>query len=120
VLGRRFSGLVAIQPGHALVTQGIYRVVRHPSYLGLLISVAGWALAFRSSAGLLLTVLLIAPLIARINAEERMLFSQFGAPYDAYRARTARLIPGLYQGYLAGFAPAALKDGGSIKEFEKR
>jgi len=38
VLGRRFSGLVAIQPGHELVTAGIYRVIRHPSYLGLLIT----------------------------------------------------------------------------------
>jgi protein-S-isoprenylcysteine O-methyltransferase Ste14 len=32
VLGRRFSGLVAIQPGHTLVTTGLYGVVRHPSY----------------------------------------------------------------------------------------
>ena len=37
VLGRRFSGLVAIQPGHTLVTTGIYSVIRNPSYLGLLI-----------------------------------------------------------------------------------
>ena len=37
VLGRRFSGLVAIQPGHTLVTTGIYRIIRHPSYLGLLV-----------------------------------------------------------------------------------
>ncbi len=34
VLGDRFSGLVAIQPGHTLVTSGIYGVIRHPSYLG--------------------------------------------------------------------------------------
>ena len=51
VLGRRFSGLVAIQPGHTLVTTGIYRIIRHPSYLGLLASSLGWALAFRSGIG---------------------------------------------------------------------
>jgi protein-S-isoprenylcysteine O-methyltransferase Ste14 len=45
VLGRRFSGLVAIQPGHTLVTSGVYGVIRHPSYLGLLVSSLGWALA---------------------------------------------------------------------------
>ena len=70
VLGRRFSGLVAIQPGHALVTTGIYGVIRHPSYLGLLVRFGGWSLAFRSGVGLLLTALLIPPLLARIRAEE--------------------------------------------------
>ncbi len=38
VLGDRFSGLVAIQPGHRLVTTGIYNRIRNPSYLGLLMN----------------------------------------------------------------------------------
>jgi hypothetical protein len=47
VLGRRFSGLVAIQPGHTLVTSGVYGVIRHPSYLGLLLnSLMGPGLSF--------------------------------------------------------------------------
>lgn len=96
VLGSRFSGLVAIQPGHSLVTTGIYRVVRNPSYVGLLLSSFAWALAFRSVIGVILAALMIPPLIARIHAEERLLASQFGAEYEAYRARTWRLIPGLY------------------------
>ncbi len=96
VLGRRFSGLVAIQPGHTLVTDGVYSVIRHPSYLGLLVNSLGWALAFRSGVGVLLTALLIPPLLARIHAEERLLQTQFGGDYDAYRSRTWRLIPGLY------------------------
>ena len=96
VLGRRFSGLVAIQAGHELVTRGVYGVIRHPSYLGLLVNSLGWGLAFRSVVGILLTALLIPPLLVRIRAEERLLRSQFGGDYDAYCARTARLIPGLY------------------------
>ena len=68
VLGPRFSGLVAIQPGHTLVASGTYGTIRHPSYLGLLINSAGWALAFRSGVGLLLTALLLPPLLARIRA----------------------------------------------------
>jgi protein-S-isoprenylcysteine O-methyltransferase Ste14 len=95
VLGNRFSGLVAIQPGHALVTTGIYGLIRHPSYLGLLVSSLG-GLAFRSGVGVLIAVLLVPPLIARIQAEERLLHSQFGAEYDADWARTSRLIPGFY------------------------
>jgi len=96
VLGRRFSGLVAIQPGHALVTTGVYSVIRHPSYLGLLIGLLGWALAFRSWAGVVLTALTVVPLVARIRAEETLLQSHFGSDYTSYRSRTARLIPGLY------------------------
>lgn len=95
VLGNRFSGLVAIQPGHTLVTSGIYGVIRHPSYLGLLINSLGWSLAFRSGVGVLLTVLLIPPVLARIDAEENLLHSQFGDNYNAYRSHTWRLIPGI-------------------------
>ena len=96
VLGRRFSGLVAIQPGHTLVTGGVYGVIRNPSYLGLLVNSLGWGLAFRSGVGVLLTALLIPPLLARIGAEERLLRSQFDGGYDIYCARTSRLIPWLY------------------------
>ncbi|MEA2978531.1 MAG: hypothetical protein QOF09_354 [Alphaproteobacteria bacterium] len=96
VLGRRFSGLVAIQPGHRLLTTGVYRVIRHPSYLGMLVLSLGWALAFRSWIGVILAALTIPPVIARIRAEEALLGSQFGAEYENYRARTSRLIPGVY------------------------
>jgi len=96
VLGNRFSGLVAIQEGHTLVTDGIYGVIRNPSYLGLLVNALGWALAFRSGVGVLLVAVILVPLVARIQSEERLLQSQFGAEYDAYRARTWRLVPGLY------------------------
>jgi protein-S-isoprenylcysteine O-methyltransferase Ste14 len=96
VLGNRFSGLVAIQPGHALVTSGPYRFIRHPSYLGLLIGSLGWVLAFRSSIGLLLAALNLIPLIARIRAEEALLQSEFGQAYENYRSTTSRLIPGIY------------------------
>jgi len=91
MLGDQFSGLVAIQPGHRLVTSGVYGVIRHPSYLGLVISSLGWGLAFRRGIG----ALLVPPLLARVKAEERLLHSQFGDEYEAYRARTSRLIPGL-------------------------
>jgi protein-S-isoprenylcysteine O-methyltransferase Ste14 len=86
VLGRRFSGLVAIQENHELVTDGIYRYVRNPSYLGALLGFAGWALIFRSSVGLLLVGLGIWPLLA----------SEFGTAYEEYRRRTWRLLPGVY------------------------
>jgi protein-S-isoprenylcysteine O-methyltransferase Ste14 len=96
VLGVRFSGLVAIQPDHKLVTTGVYGVIRHPSYLGLLVTTLGWGLAFRSGVGMLLTALVVPVLVARIHAEERLLAQQFGPEYDSYRARTWRLLPWIY------------------------
>ena len=96
VLGRRFSGLVAIQPNHTLVTTGIYARIRHPSYLGIVVLMAGWAMVFRSGVGLLLTALVLVPLLARMNSEEALLSSEFGAEYDAYKTRTWRLIPYVY------------------------
>jgi protein-S-isoprenylcysteine O-methyltransferase Ste14 len=96
VLRNRFSGLVAIQPGHRLETRGIYGVIRNPSYLGLLVTSLGWVLTFRSGIGVLLVAALLVPLVARIRAEERLLREHFGAEYDAYCKHTWRLVPGVY------------------------
>jgi len=95
-LGERFSGLAAIQPGHRLKTDGVYTIVRNPSYLGLLVLSLGWGLAFRSLVGVVIAALFLIPLHARMKAEERLLAEQFGAEYEAYRRRTWRLIPWLY------------------------
>ncbi len=95
-LGARFSGLAAIQPGHTLKTDGVYAVIRNPSYLGLLVLSFGWALAFRSLVGVAIAALFLIPLQARMTAEERLLAERFGAEYEAYRKRTWRLVPWLY------------------------
>lgn len=96
VLGSRFSGLVAIQSGHMLETRGIYSLIRNPSYLGMLINMIGWGLAFRAWFGIAIALLMLVPLIARIRSEECLLRAHFGAEYNAYVARTWRLVPGIY------------------------
>lgn len=96
VLGRRFSGLVAIQRDHELVTTGPYRHIRHPSYLGAVLGMIGFALVFRSGVGLVLLVPGALLLHARMNAEEALLSEAFGPAYAAYRRRTWRLVPRLY------------------------
>ena len=96
VLGRRFTGLVAIQEGHRLQTSGLYRYIRHPSYAGMLLYMAGFVLVFRCWLGLLLVAGTWAVLVARMNAEEALLAEEFGEEYTAYRRRTWRLLPGLY------------------------
>jgi protein-S-isoprenylcysteine O-methyltransferase Ste14 len=66
-LGNRFSALVAVQPDHRLKTDGVYRFVRHQSYLGTLLAMAGWMLVFRSGPGLLLALLMIPFVLVRIQ-----------------------------------------------------
>ena len=96
VLGRRFTGLVAIQEEHRLQTDGLYRHIRHPSYAGMLLYMAGYVLVFRCWLGLLLVAGTLAILIARMNAEEALLESEFGDEYASYRRRTWRLVPWVY------------------------
>jgi len=96
VLGRRFTGLVAIQEGHRLQTTGLYRLIRHPSYTGALLFLAGYVLLFRCWLGLLLVAGTFAILISRMNAEEALLEGEFGEEYASYRRRTWRLVPWVY------------------------
>jgi protein-S-isoprenylcysteine O-methyltransferase Ste14 len=72
-----------IYQGHELVTEGLNRMIRHPSYLGLLLGLFGWALAFRSEPGVLVSLLMIPKLVARMNSEEALLASVFGEQYSA-------------------------------------
>jgi len=62
----------------------------------LLVLSLGWALAFDSAVGVVAVALTLIPLVARMNSEEKLLAQHFGGEYEAYRARTARLLPGVY------------------------
>ncbi len=84
-LGKQFSIHVTIQKDHRLVTHGLYRHVRHPRYLGVLVYNLGFALLFRSWAGLVITAVLIAVLIWRIHDEEALLAQEFGTEWEKYR-----------------------------------
>jgi protein-S-isoprenylcysteine O-methyltransferase Ste14 len=96
-LGHRFSMFVALQSDHRLKTDGFYSFVRHPSYFGMLLTMVGWALVFRSIIGLLLTVAMFIPIVARIRAEEDFFVRVFGAQYRIYQQRTRwRLFPFIY------------------------
>jgi protein-S-isoprenylcysteine O-methyltransferase Ste14 len=93
---RRHNGLVAIQPEHRLVTSEPHAVIRHQNYFATFVLSLGWALAFRPGVGVILAVLTLVVVLARIDAEERLLSETFGAEYDAYRTRTWRVIPYVY------------------------
>ncbi len=96
-LGKSFSANVAIQDSQQIVRTRLYRFIRHPSYLGLLL--AFLAVGLHSRNWISFAIVLIpttAALLYRIHVEEAALAQAFGAEYAAYSKTTKRLIPGLY------------------------
>lgn len=96
-LGRYFTVDVAIRTDHKIVKFGLYRYLRHPSYLGMLISFLGNALAFNNWIVVLIGFLpVLGAVLYRMKIEEELLVSNFGQEYIDYRKETWRLIPFIY------------------------
>src|SRR5207249_5771001 len=93
VLGRFFSLTVRVAEDHRVVVRGPYRLVRHPSYTGVLITFIGLALAVQSSGALLVLLAVFGVSYGyRMRVEERVLLSELGPDYAEYMKRTKRLI----------------------------
>jgi protein-S-isoprenylcysteine O-methyltransferase Ste14 len=96
-LGGAFRTTVEIDPDQAIVSSGPYTWIRHPSYDGLLLILAGVGLALGNWLSLVACLVLPLPaLVRRIYVEEAELNRVLGDAYRTYQARTARLIPGLW------------------------
>jgi protein-S-isoprenylcysteine O-methyltransferase Ste14 len=94
-LGSAFRTTVEVDPDQAVVTTGPYRWIRHPSYAGLLLLVAGFGLAVGNGLSTAACLVLPLPAVAwRIHVEEAELSHVLGDAYRAYQATTSRLIPG--------------------------
>lgn len=94
-LAGNWSNLVVLRRNHELITSGPYRLVRHPIYTGILLAIAGTALA-RGDVRALLAMALVGAVIAdQIAAEERLLAGSFGQAYGAYRLAVPALVPRL-------------------------
>jgi protein-S-isoprenylcysteine O-methyltransferase len=96
-LGTRFTFDVRIVDDHELVRRGPYRLLRHPSYTGLLMILGALGLAMRDwYAFAAMALIPIAPLAYRIRVEEAALGRAFGKKWDEHVAATWRLIPWIY------------------------
>lgn len=89
-----FSYELRVEKGARIVDTGPYRLLRHPSYLGILLITLGGPLALASAWGLAAGALAMGVMIVlRVRSEEAVLREAFGAAYDAYAARTWRIVP---------------------------
>jgi protein-S-isoprenylcysteine O-methyltransferase Ste14 len=94
-LGVNLSALPHPVEGAPLIQTGVYGIVRHPIYSGVILAAVGWALVTISLLALLLAVILFAFFDIKSRREERWLITVF-PEYAAYRTRVRKLIPFVY------------------------
>ncbi len=94
VLGSYFSPTIGVQDGQKVVDKGPYRLVRHPSYTGILLILVGVGLALQSWSAVLVILLIFGFAYGfRMYEEEKVLTLELGNEYVEYSKRTKRLIP---------------------------
>jgi protein-S-isoprenylcysteine O-methyltransferase Ste14 len=96
-LGRYFTLVVAVRSTQAVVQSGPYRLVRHPSYTGLLLIALGVGLALANWASVVVALAgALIGLLYRVRVEERALSEALGQQYVDYMRRSKRFIPFIY------------------------
>ena len=96
-LGTNWSITLEVREQHRLITQGVYRRIRHPMSSALVLYAVAHVLVIPNwVAGPSNLVAFTVLFALRVRAEERMMLEQFGDEYTAYMARTKRLVPGVW------------------------
>jgi len=97
LLGKFGSSKIAIEKNHHLIIKGIYKYIRHPIYLGMILIFSGYALSLKSFISPFIFLLSFFILFkARMDSEEIILKERFGKDYELYMKKTKRLIPFIY------------------------
>jgi protein-S-isoprenylcysteine O-methyltransferase Ste14 len=94
-LGRNWSGSVTVKEGHELVRTGPYRRVRHPIYTGVILGIAGTALALDNWGVPVALVAVVLAFVRKLHLEEARMTETF-PDYANYRRETAALFPFIY------------------------
>ena len=96
-LGKFFSVDVSIRDDHLLVSNGLYKYIRHPAYTGSLMTFTGFGLSMNNRVSLIIVVVpVLLTFLYRIKVEESTLLNQSGLEYSEYMKHTWRLIPWIY------------------------
>lgn len=94
-IGRYWSASVALKTGHELIRSGPYSRIRHPIYTGILLALAGTALAVGRYRGIVAFVIILISLIRKSKQEEALLAGQFGEAFEEHRRHTGFFLPRL-------------------------
>jgi protein-S-isoprenylcysteine O-methyltransferase Ste14 len=93
-LGRNWTPTLGTRDNHRMVTDGVFRHIRHPMYAAhILWGIATPMMLHNWIAGLVLPVVFVAQYLSRVGSEERMMLEHFGEQYESYMRRTGRIIP---------------------------
>jgi protein-S-isoprenylcysteine O-methyltransferase Ste14 len=96
-LGASFRTTVEINVNQEVIKSGPYKLIRHPSYTGLLMFCLGYGIAVQNWLSLLVAVVLpLSALIYRMQVEEKALVTSLGSDYEAYRCQTKKIIPWIW------------------------
>jgi protein-S-isoprenylcysteine O-methyltransferase Ste14 len=93
VLGDNFSQDIAIKKDHHLVTNGPFKIVRHPQYLAQLLMDLGGAAATLSFVLAPLALIQIPFLFMRASMEDKLLEKHFGENFRSYKKKTGMIFP---------------------------
>jgi protein-S-isoprenylcysteine O-methyltransferase Ste14 len=94
-LGSNWSARPSVRQGHELIVRGPYKLVRHPIYSGLLLGLAGSAIAIDRSGCIAGWILVFATYAIKTRQEEHLMMETFPEDYPNYRQRVRALIPGV-------------------------
>jgi len=96
-LKQQFTYTVTKIENHKLIETGLYRIIRHPGYLGQLIIFLGISTCLSNWISILLMIMpVLLGYLNRINVEEKFMVKNMGQKYLDYQKRTKRLIPKIY------------------------
>ena len=96
-LGKMFTVNVTINDNHKIKKDGLYSILRHPSYSGSILSFIGFGISLNNWISLIIiTILIVSAMLYRIKIEEKLLIEHFGSDYLEYAKKTYRLVPWIY------------------------
>jgi protein-S-isoprenylcysteine O-methyltransferase Ste14 len=95
-IGKYWSSTVALKSEHQLIRSGPYARIRHPIYTGIILAIAGTALAVGRYAAILAVVIYVVAFWSKARKEEALLAGEFGSAFDEHRRSTGFFLPRLF------------------------